>query len=169
MGKDINQPGLSTVSVLFVCMGNICRSPTGEGVFAAAVREAGLENRVVVDSAGTIGYHSGNPADKRMSAAASRRGFQLINRARQVTRTDLEEFDLVIAMDRDNLDGLRSLHSAPISRIELFSHWLDTKNWPVDVPDPYYGGAEGFEYVLDMIQAGVPILMEDVRQLLAGK
>jgi len=169
MGSESGSAETTTVSVLFVCMGNICRSPTGEGVFLAAVRESGFEQRIIVDSAGTIGYHTGNPADRRMSAAAKRRGIQLDGRARKVTRTDLDEFDFVIAMDRDNLDGLRSLHPSPRARLELFSHWLDTEAWPVDVPDPYYGGDDGFEYVLDMIQAGVPRLLDDVRQLLSDK
>lgn len=153
---------LPEVSVLFVCMGNICRSPAAEGVCKALVDQRSEKPRVLVDSAGTIGYHSGKPPDARMVAAAARRGWNLTSRARQVTRADLDLFDHVIAMDQDNLAGLRSLHSAPRARLALFSHWLDLNRWPRDVPDPYYGGPAGFDEVLDMLQAGMPLLLEEI-------
>ena len=148
-------------SILFVCMGNICRSPTGEGVLLAMLAERGLESKLMVDSAGTIGYHAGNRADQRMRATAEKRGYDLQSRARQITRTDLETFDLVIAMDRDNLQDIRSLHASPAAAIKLLSDFLDD-SWPQDVPDPYYGGARGFEYVLEMIEAACPSIIEEL-------
>ncbi|MCA9174995.1 MAG: low molecular weight phosphotyrosine protein phosphatase [Planctomycetales bacterium] len=150
-------------SVLFVCMGNICRSPTGEGVLQSLAEQRGIASQLHIDSAGTIGYHTGNPADRRMRAAASQRGYALNSRARQVKLDDLLEFDLVIAMDSDNLHDLRRLAEsagdALKAELKMLSDFLDDK-WPVDVPDPYYGGADGFEFVLDMIEAACPAILE---------
>lgn len=145
--------------VLFVCMGNICRSPTGEGVMQSVVEGADVELAIEVDSAGTIGYHAGNPADSRMKKAAAQRGYQLDSISRQVSRQDLETFDLVIAMDRDNLADLQALHPSPTADVKLLSDFLDD-SWPVDVPDPYYGGSRGFEEVLDMIEAACPEILK---------
>jgi len=146
-------------SVLFVCMGNICRSPTGEGVLRHLLRQRGWEDRLRVDSAGTIGYHQGRPADARMQRAAASRGIALESIARQVRPDDLLNFDLVLAMDRENLSDLQRLHSQPMAEVRLFSDFLDG-SWPTDVPDPYYGGQAGFDYVLDMVQAGCPKIVE---------
>ena len=147
---------MEKIRVLFVCMGNICRSPTGEGVFKHHVNERGLNSRFEIDSAGTIGTHAGANADERMSAAAERRGYQLLSRARQVTREDLDTFDLIIAMDQDNLSVLVGLAGGPRENIRLLGSFLpdvaDYKTAP-SVPDPYYGGAAGFEQVLDMIES----------------
>ena len=145
--------------VLFVCMGNICRSPAGEGVFRHLVETHGWSSRFQIDSAGTIGYHAGKPADARMRAAALKRGYDLQSISRKATRDDLENFDLVLAMDRENLADLKRLHQQPESRIELLSAFLDDR-WPDDVPDPYYGGDAGFEYVLDMIEAACPAILD---------
>ena len=152
-------------SVLFVCMGNICRSPAAEGVFCHLLNELGLESELAVDSAGTIGYHAGASPDGRMQKAARRRGYNLEGRSRVVEEADLEGFDLVVAMDRDNYRDLvnRSwgdggLHKA---RICLLSDFLDG-DWPQDVPDPYYGGPGGFERVLDMIEAACPAILRDL-------
>lgn len=153
--------GNSRKSVLFVCLGNICRSPTGEGVLRALVNLQQLQGRIEIDSAGTIDFHQGKPPDPRMRRAAQRRGVALDSRARQVRRDDLETFDLVIAMDRDNMADLKRLHPAPTAQLCLFSDFLDQR-WPVDVPDPYYGGDDGFEYVLDMIQAGCSTIIEQL-------
>lgn len=111
-------------SVLFVCMGNICRSPTGEGVPRDLVKKRGLTDAVEIDSAGTIGHHTGNPAGTRMRAAAARRGYDLASRARQVTREDLERFDLVVAMDRANYDDLVALHPARADRVRMLGSFL---------------------------------------------
>ena len=145
-------------SVLFVCLGNICRSPTGEGVFRSLVRQHQLEDSIQIDSAGTIGYHAGHPADPRMRAAASKRGINLTSRSRKITYDDLDSFDLIIAMDRENLSDIRQVHDRPTAELKLLSDFLGDE-WPTDVPDPYYGGDEGFEYVLDMIEAACPHIL----------
>ena len=141
-------------SVLFVCLGNICRSPTGEAVMQHYVSQHGFEDQLMVDSAGTIGHHAGHGADERMKAAGSNRGYSLLSRSRKITRTDLETFDLVIAMDRENLHDISFVHPDPIAEVRLLSDFLPD-SFPQDVPDPYYGGDEGFEQVLDMIEAAV--------------
>ncbi len=147
-----------TKSVPFVCLGNICRSPTGEGVLLHLAQQKDLGARLLVDSAGTSGYHVGQPADRRMSECAARRGYQLLSRSRQLTHGDLHEFDLVIAMDRSNQAAIEAINSAPTAEVCLLSDFLED-DWPVDVPDPYYGGADGFEEVVDMIEAACPKIL----------
>lgn len=140
--------------VLFVCLGNICRSPTAEGVFRHLLAQEAPELRVEVDSAGTAGYHIGDPPDLRSQRVASRRGIDLSGlRARQVTPADFAHFDLILAMDRDNLAELQSMRPAR-SRAQLrlfldYAPQLDLR----EVPDPYYGDASGFEEVLDLAAA----------------
>lgn len=141
-------------SILFVCLGNICRSPTGEAVMQHFLQQQSTEHDVHVDSAGTIGYHTGNPADSRMRAAGEKRGYSFHSQSRKITPEDLDTFDLVIAMDRDNLSDILEVNPEPSAEVKLLSDFLDD-SWPLDVPDPYYGGDEGFETVLDMIQASV--------------
>jgi len=149
--------------VLFVCMGNICRSPTGEGVMCKLVEDEGVIDRIEIDSAGTISYHQGNPADARTQQHAGARGYNLDSIARQVRADDFEAFDLIIAMDRDNEADLWSM-SPPehAEKVKLLSSFLEG-DWPVDVPDPYYGGADGFEAVLDMIEAASTGLLAELR------
>ncbi len=150
------------MKVLFVCMGNICRSPTAEGVFRHVATEAGLRDGVTVDSAGTHAYHSGEPPDRRSRAAAERRGYSLERiRARRVRETDFAEFDLILAMDRDNLASLKAISDDEYhGKIRLF---LDYTEGPEDeVPDPYYGGATGFERVLDLIEEASRRLVADI-------
>ncbi|MBB6428383.1 low molecular weight protein-tyrosine-phosphatase [Algisphaera agarilytica] len=154
-------------SVLFVCMGNICRSPTGEGVFQGLVDERGLSRDIVVDSAGTIGYHTGNPADQRMQTAAEKRGYRLTSRARKVTQNDIESFTLIVAMDRANYDDLAAMtiNDEQLGRIKMLGEFLPGVSWSDrdevrSVPDPYYGGAAGFEEVLDMIESACPAILE---------
>ncbi len=151
-----------TKSVIFVCMGNICRSPAGEGVMRAMADRAGLGDRMTIDSAGTIGYHAGNRADDRMRAAAARRGYDLTSIARQVTPEDVETFDLVIAMDRDNLEDLERLAGGERDHIRMLGSFLEGhgRDDVPDVPDPYYGGEAGFERVLDMIEAACGAIIE---------
>ena len=142
------------IRVLFVCMGNICRSPTAEGVFRHQVERAGLSHLIVADSAGTLDYHAGHPPDRRSQAAAARRGYNLSAlRARQVTAEDFEMFDFLLAMDRDNLAHLHRLSPAAQHRAKarLFLEFA-TKSGVQEVPDPYYGGADGFERVLDLTE-----------------
>ena len=148
--------------ILFVCAGNICRSPAAEGVMQDLVNSAGHAGLVGIDSAGTHGYHTGELADPRMREAAGRRGLNLTSRARQVRRADLDEFSFVIAMDNENLAYLNEIHEQPKAAIHLLSDFLDKNSWPADVPDPYYGGPAGFEKVLDMLQAAAPQLLEHV-------
>ena len=147
-------------SILFVCLGNICRSPTGEGVLQHLVQQRDLEEKVFIDSAGTIGYHEGNPADSRMREHAAKRGFDLLSRSRKIVPEDRDRFDLVIAMDRQNLEDILSIEPSA-TNVRLMSDFLDD-DWPQDVPDPYYGGAEGFETVLDMIEAACPKLLDEL-------
>src|SRR4051794_10691460 len=143
--------------VLFVCMGNICRSPTAEGVLRALVRERGLEDRIEIDSAGTGGWHAGEPPDERATEAARRRGIAVEGAARQVTRADFERFDLIVAMDQRNLRELRHLASDDEARAKLRLLCGDR-----DVPDPYYGGARGFEDVLDQVEAACRELLDEI-------
>jgi protein-tyrosine phosphatase len=148
------------IGVLFVCMGNICRSPTAEGVFRHHVNERGLADRIIADSAGTHAYHVGDPADRRACAAAERRGISLANiRARRISNSDFEEFDYIIAMDEDNQQRL--LDQAPEehrSKVRLFLSFAAVEE--TEVPDPYYGGAAGFERVLDLVEEASRGLLE---------
>lgn len=148
-------------SVLFVCLGNICRSPAAEGVLQQKLRERGHGDSVLVDSAGTAGYHSGEPADTRMRQAAARRGYQLESLARQLEPNDITRFDLIVAMDRENFSNIQQLSTGPSPHIRMLSDFLDD-GWPRDVPDPYYGGDAGFEEVLDMIEAAAPRIIAEL-------
>lgn len=141
-------------------MGNICRSPTAEGVFRKLIEDTAeiFQSEWVIDSAGTIGYHEGSPADRRMKAAAAKRDYSLDSISRKVVMDDFSKFDLIVAMDRDNLDDLKRLSSDGPADLKLLSEFLDD-SWPTDVPDPYYGGADGFDYVVDMIEAACPAIM----------
>ncbi len=148
------------VSVLFVCMGNICRSPTAEGVFRHFVQEAGLADRIKIDSAGTHAYHTGEPADRRASAAAERRGYSLADiRARRVQAEDFENFNYIVAMDRLNhvtlIDRADAEHH---DKIRLFMEFSSAEE--DEVPDPYYGGAAGFDRVLDLVEEASRGLLE---------
>ncbi len=146
------------IRILFVCLGNICRSPTAQGVFEGKLRQHGLVDKsfaekIRVDSAGTAAWHTGKAPDKRSQQAASKRGYDLSQlRARQVTELDFQTFDYILAMDKANLAALRSIcPPLYISRLSLF---LDYAEGPEqEVPDPYYGGEEGFNQVLDLIEA----------------
>ncbi len=146
-------------------MGNICRSPTAEGVFRKVVSDAGLAAHIRVDSAGTHAYHLNEPPDRRARAAAERRGFGLDDiRARRVTGEDFEQFDYILAMDADNLLILRE--SAPEhhrSKISLFLE-LASSSRESEVPDPYYGGASGFERVLDLVEEASRALLETLKR-----
>ena len=147
-----------TQKLLFVCLGNICRSPAAEGVFLHLLEEQGLADHFVVDSAGTGSWHVGNKADPRMRAAAERRGIHLPSRARQIEIDDLSRFDLVVTMDSDNLRNVRSLaqeagNNATATIRSMLSY----------APDPYYGGEQGFEQVLDLLEDACSGLIEEIK------
>lgn len=148
--------------VLFVCLGNICRSPTAQGVFASQLQASALQHEVSIDSAGTGGYHTGEPPDQRATAAALKRGYDLrMQRARAVADEDFEQFDLILAMDQSNLDNL--LARAPANARARIGLLMDyAPDWPREVPDPYFGGEAGFEQVLDMLEAASRGLLEDL-------
>jgi protein-tyrosine phosphatase len=149
--------------VLFVCLGNICRSPAAEGVFLHLLQQEQLAEQFVVDSAGTGGWHVGKPADPRMLRAASRRGIDLPSRARQLQAEDLHRFDHILTMDADNLRAVQSLarsHGASASIAPLSRHCRRLRS--PEVPDPYYGGPEGFERVLDLLEDACRGLLDDL-------
>ena len=151
--------------ILFVCMGNICRSPTAEGITLKLIRNNKINELINVDSAGTHGYHIGNPPDPRTCAAALKRGIDLSAlRARKVVPEDFERFDLLLAMDHDNLALLkrsaRPEHHAKLGLFMSYSSRFDTD----EMPDPYYGGEQGFELVLDMAEDATHGLIEEMRR-----
>ena len=153
------------IKVLFVCMGNVCRSPTAEGVFRKHLQLHNLESRVQVDSAGTHGYHVGESPDPRTQRAAAERGYDLSElRARKVAPDDMEYFDLILAMDRRNLEGLRAICPPERQhRLKLFMHYA--RNFDEDeVPDPYYGLGYGFDVVLDMVEDASLGLIESLKR-----
>ncbi len=141
------------ITILFVCMGNICRSPSGEAVMNGLIAKNNLQDRIKCDSAGTIAYHTGEPADSRMQRHAIKRGYKLTSIARQIKHYDFERFDYIIAMDRDNYNNILSLDSdrkykSKVSMmLDYAANYSDS-----EVPDPYYGGEQGFEYVLDLLE-----------------
>ena len=151
--------------ILFVCLGNICRSPAAEGVFNQKIKERDLENFFVIDSAGTGGWHVGNLPDKRMRTTALSRGIELTSRARQIEENDLDKFDLILVMDKDNLDAVKSLtkdQNNPVnSKIKLILSY--SKNFQLDeVPDPYYGGQNGFDKVIDLLDDAMDGLIDSL-------
>jgi protein-tyrosine phosphatase len=155
------------VHVLFVCLGNICRSPTAEGVMRRLVAEAGLEEQIPIDSAGTGAWHVGEPPDGRATEAALRRGIALESVARRVRPEDFERFDLILAMDTSNLHTLRQMAPDGPSRekVRLLREFdpASTGLEDLDVPDPYYDSERGFELVLDQVQAACEGLLDYVR------
>lgn len=167
----VTGPGLTTdvatpvMRVCFVCLGNICRSPTAAAIMAQLVRDAGLELEVHVESAGTGGWHVGDGADRRAVAEARRRGIPMPHAAQQFTARDFARFDLVLAMDRDNHDDLRSIapdeHAA--GKIRLLRAYDPTAPPEAVVPDPYYGGPQGFADVFDMVERACRGLLATLR------
>ena len=155
------------IKVLFVCMGNICRSPTAHGVFRKLVFEYGLTDIVEIDSAGTHAYHVDNPPDKRAQATAITRGIDLSDlRARQVAEEDFDYYDYLIAMDQENYISLSQRCPQPhLDKIYMFMDFAPEMKTR-EVPDPYYGGSHGFERVFDLVEAAARGLLEDVRQRL---
>jgi protein-tyrosine phosphatase len=154
---------MSTVSVLFVCLGNICRSPLAEGVLRKAADEARLSERLNVDSAGTGGWHEGDPPDRRSIAIAAQNGIDLRPlRARQIRTRDFSDFDLILGMDQSNVANLlRIAPETARTRVHLFASLTLGETW--DVPDPYYGGASDFERVYHMVSEGCRSLVDRLK------
>ncbi len=141
-----------TYKLLFVCLGNICRSPSAENIMNHLIAEAGLTDKIVCDSAGTSGYHVGAPPDRRMNAAAIERGLELQGKSRKLTPSDLQQFDLILAMDRENYQDILYLdrEGKYEDKVYLMCDFATSKT-DKEVPDPYYGGQDGFKYVVDLL------------------
>ena len=150
--------------ILFVCLGNICRSPAAEGIMRSKLKEKGMEQFYYLDSAGIYGGHAGDLPDSRMRIHASRRGYQLTHRSRPVRESDFDEFDLIVAMDNSNYQRLRSLAPTPEDEKKVVRMIDYIKGFPRydHVPDPYYEGSEGFELVLDMLEDGIENMINEL-------
>ncbi len=152
------------IRILFVCTGNICRSPTAHGVFARIVTDAGLDEHIDTDSAGTHGYHAGHAPDRRAQAAAAARGIDISHfRGRLVSLADFESFDYILAMDESNFTALRNLAPAPYThRVRRFMEFAGRRR-EREVPDPYYGGDNGFNHVLTLVEDAAHGLLRHLR------
>jgi len=154
------------IKILFVCLGNICRSPSGEAVMNALIERNNLRDRIACDSAGTIAYHTGEPADARMQKHAIKRGYNLTSIARQIKLNDFERFNYIIAMDRDNYRNILALdvEGKYKDKVKLMMDFA-IEHSDNDVPDPYYGGEQGFEYVLDLLEDACLGLLKHIVKL----
>jgi protein-tyrosine phosphatase len=155
----------NTRSVLFVCLGNIVRSPLAENLFRQMVSGTDLELRYTADSAGTSSYHAGEPPDQRMRRFAASRGVEVTGQSRQVTSEDLDRFDLIVAMDRSNLDALRAMarSSDQVEKMHLLRKFDPAAAPGAEVPDPWYGGPEGFQTTYEIVERSVRHLIETLR------
>ncbi len=160
MDKDKKSP----TKILFVCLGNICRSPAAEGVMEKLVEERGLADRFVIDSAGLGAWHIGDLPDSRMRSAAYKRGYNLTHRARQISARDFRDFDLIIGMDDANVNALRRLapNSELAKKIRLMTEFSTIRPRPATVPDPYYGTAKDFDYALDLLEDACQGLLDRI-------
>lgn len=157
--------GKDHISILFVCLGNICRSPAAEGVMQAVVDEEGAAARFTIDSAGTGDYHIGDLPDQRMRIHARRRGYELTHRCRQVRTYDFDDFDIIVAMDASNERNLRRIAPSPEAETKIvqMAEFVDIASRYDHIPDPYYEGEEGFELVLDLLQSACRNLYDALR------
>ena len=157
------------INILFVCMGNICRSPSAEGFFARVLEGSGYENLVLCDSAGTHSYHVGHAPDSRAVDAASNFGVDIAHlRARKVSVSDFHNYDLIVAMDRINFSDLQAIQPAGSTAILKMMMNYHPEGRPVDVPDPYYGGIDGFTYMCELLESATAGLLKDVEGRLGG-
>ena len=164
VSNAVDPSSAAPIRLLFVCLGNICRSPAAEGVFLHLIARQGLEQAFTVDSAGTGDWHVGRPADARMRSAAARRGIVLPSRARQITADDLNRFDHVLTMDRQNLEAVRGLAGRREAAARIGPLTRYCRRYSVEeVPDPYYGGEEGFDRVLDLLEDACGGLLEALK------
>ena len=157
------------IRILFLCMGNICRSPAAHCVFQKMVNKANLADEFYIDSAGTVGFHEGNEPDGRMQDALRKRKIPVIGQSRQIKKSDLENFDLILAMDHSNLTDALSLDTegSQHNKIKCFAEYCSEPNIK-EIPDPYYGYEDGFEVVLDLIEDGCHQLFIDCEKQLKG-
>ena len=167
----VNQYMNSTVEVCFVCLGNICRSPLAQGIFEALVKNEDLQDRIIISSAGVGNWHVGNPPDSRMQQTALKHGINLNSSARQFQADDFKRMDLVLAMDHSNLNALQQMRPAPelSNKLFLFRSFDKENNGALEVPDPYYGGDQGFETVYQMVERTCPKVLEYLKTQLAKK
>ena len=156
---------MKKISVLFVCLGNICRSPAAEAIFLSLIQKKGLNEAFIVDSAGTGSWHIGKKADFRMRIAAERRDINILSKARQITSKDFDKFNYILAMDDSNFKNIQDLRNrtpstdfASIKKIQSFRSVFNVQ----EVPDPYFGGDEGFDYVLDILEDSVSGFLESI-------
>lgn len=156
-----------THRICFICMGNICRSPLAENVFRHKVRQRGVEGQFVIDSAGTGGWHAGEPPDARVRSVAHSRGINMSGAARQIKRDDFADFDLLICMDDENREHILNM-GAPPDKVRLMLE-CDQKSQCREVPDPYYGGADGFEHVFKLVEAACEALLNELVGAPQGK
>ncbi|MCB9091803.1 MAG: low molecular weight phosphotyrosine protein phosphatase [Halobacteriovoraceae bacterium] len=151
------------MKVLFVCLGNICRSPAAEGIFQKILKDNNFHEKIYCDSAGTGGWHAGEKADPRMREHAEKRGYELLSRARQFVRSDFDEFDIILAMDHSNFENILSLdpNGTYKDKVKLMLDY-SKGNRGESVPDPYYGGAAGFEHVIDLLEESCQNLFNEL-------
>ena len=151
--------------ICFVCLGNICRSPLAEGVFQSLINKEGLENQIIIHSAGTGHWHIGASPDARMQATARAKGIQLTSRAQQIQAGDIRRFDLILAMDQSNLESIQYLCSPEMAakKIRLFRSFDPEANGDLDVPDPYYGKDDGFEHVFQIVHRTCPPILAHIK------
>ncbi len=156
--------GKDKVGILFVCLGNICRSPAAQGVMERLVKEKGVSDKFEIDSAGLYGGHAGDLPDGRMRAHARQRGLNLTHRSRQVRESDFDRFDIIVASDNSNYDRLRAMAPTPEDekKVVKMADFFTLHPWADCVPDPYYDGAQGFENALDLIEDGCQTLLESI-------
>ncbi|MEO0867872.1 MAG: low molecular weight protein-tyrosine-phosphatase [Cyanobacteria bacterium J06642_11] len=152
-----------TTRLLFVCLGNICRSPSAENIMNHLLKQQGLEQQISCDSAGTSSYHIGSSPDSRMTAAAKKQGIKMVGRARQFIVDDFEQFDLILAMDDSNYHSILSLDPAGkyTHKVKRMCDFCKDHS-DLEVPDPYYGGADGFDYVIDLLMDACDGLLQEI-------